>query len=96
MKWLFSPRNQFGNSVAVLCCATDGCREELGVTNNPISGVDKNQLFDTGAREGIQSSIYAPTVLAAEVYGGGSEHFPSWRLPLWPFSWIRMFAQEEE
>lgn len=79
-----------------MCSATDVNREELGVTNNTFSDVDKNELPDTGSRRGTESSTCAPKVLAAEVYGDSSDCFPFWQLSLWPFSWIRMFVQEEE
>jgi hypothetical protein len=68
----------------------------LRVTSNTISAVDKKESLDTRTRRGIEFFACAPRVLAAEVYGGGSEYFPFWQLPLWPFSWIRMFAQEED
>lgn len=80
----------------MLCCAlaNDLRREELEVTNKRISGVDKDELRDTGERK-TTSSSFAPIVLAGEVYGGGTEYFPFWQLPLYPFTWIREFMQEE-
>ena len=96
MKLLFLTRDQFGKSIAIVCCATDVGREELGVTNNTLSGFEKNELLNTRSGRKIESSACAPRVPAAEVYGGGSEYFPFWQLPLWPFSWIRMFTQEED
>ena len=68
--------------------------EELTVTNNTIAGVD-NELLGASTRRGIESSTCVPRVLAAEVYGGGSEYFPFWQLPLWPSTLIRLFEQEE-
>jgi len=46
--------------------------------------------------EGRESSACALRVLAAEFYGGGTEYFPFWRLPLWAFTSIRSFEKEEE
>lgn len=66
-------------------------------------------ILDDGADSGVElagphtaNSIgttqdYDPTFLNfAEGFGGGSEYFPFWRLPLWPFSSNRLFAQEEK
>jgi hypothetical protein len=94
MKFAVFTWNQFGTSAALLCSATDVCCEELGVTNYTISDVD--ELLSTRTRRGIESSTCEQKVLAAEVYGGGAKYSPFWRLPLCPFSWIRMFAQEEK
>lgn len=63
--------------------------KKLTVTNE-TSGIDK-----TTTRK-IESSTYVPRFLAAEVFGTGSEYFPFWQLPLWPFNWNRLFSQEEE
>lgn len=63
--------------------------KKLTVTNE-TSGVD-----ETSTRR-IERSTYAPQFLTAEVFGSSSEYFPFWQLPLWPFNWIRLFAQEEE
>lgn len=63
--------------------------------SNEMSSVDNNGQFATSTRT-IESSICAPRGLAAEVFGGGSEYFLFWQLPLWPSSWSRLFAQEEE
>jgi hypothetical protein len=68
---------------------------KLRVTNSTIAG-DKNDALDTSTRREMESSTGAPRVLAAEVYGGGSEYFPFRQLPLWPFGCIRLFAQEED
>lgn len=80
----------------LLCCglANDLRREELRVTNKRISGVGKDELHDTGERT-MATFSFAPIVLAGDVYGGGTEYFPFWQLPLSPFTWIREFIQEE-
>jgi hypothetical protein len=44
-----------------------------------------------------ESSSYAATDLEfAEMFGGGSEYFPFWRVSLFPSLSIRLFRQEEE
>lgn len=91
---VFSPQ-RFGKAIALLCGAIDKYREELWVMKNTGSGVDKND-FGASARSEIEPSSFAPMVLAAELYGGSSEYFPFWQLSLWSFSWIRMFAEEED
>jgi hypothetical protein len=71
--------------------------EELAVPNKAMSCVENNELFGTSTKRGSECSRDAPTLLeSAEVYGGGNEYSPFWRLPLWPFSWIRFLTQEEE
>jgi len=48
-------------------------------------------------KNGLEPSSHAPTDLQlAETFGGGSEYFSCWRLPLRWFSFIRWFEQEEE
>lgn len=90
------PQCWFGKPLALLCCATDVCSEEFRVTKNTTRGLHENELPGSSARRSMESSISAPRALAAEVYGGGAEYFPFWQLPLWPFNWIRMFAQEDQ
>jgi hypothetical protein len=52
---------------------------------------------DAGTKNGPETPSYEPTDFEfAEALGGGSENFSFWRLPLWPFGWIRLFSQEEE
>jgi len=58
------------------CCVGDGCHEELTVIDSTIVGVGKNELLGVSTRTGIESSTYAPRVLAVEVYG--VEYFPFW------------------
>jgi len=79
----------------VLC--SDIHREEITVTRNTNSAVENNESIGKSAGSGLESSSYAPTALEfAEAFGGGSEYFQFWRLPLWPFTLIRSFKQEEE
>jgi hypothetical protein len=67
----------------------DTRREELTVTTRAMSAVKST-------KSDLESSRYTPTEFAfAEFFGGGSECLPFWR-PLWPFSSIRFFEQEEE
>ena len=63
------------------------------------SAVEKNESIGkrTRTRSGLDWASYAPTAFEfAEAFGGGSEYFPFSRLPLWPFTLIRLFKQEEE
>jgi hypothetical protein len=89
---------QFGRPVATLYCATEtSFHEELTVANNTMSCIENNELVGTSTKRGSGCSRDALTLPAsAEVYGGGTDYFPFWRLPLWPLSWIRFLAQEEE
>jgi hypothetical protein len=65
------------------------------VTRNAISIVDES--IGKSTRSGLDASRYEPTVCEfAEAFGGGSECLPFWRPPLWPFSLIRLFEQEED
>ena len=41
------------------------------------------------------TSVIVEACESAEAFGGGSEHSPFWRLPLWPFTSTR-FCKEEE
>jgi len=67
------------------------------VTRNAISVAENNESIRKNTRSGLECASYAPTDLeCAEAFGGGSEYFPLWRLPLWPFTLIRWFRQEEE
>jgi len=62
------------------------------VTRNTMSAAE-----DAGTKNGPETPSYEPTDFEfAEALGGGSENFSFWRLPLWPFGWIRLFSQEEE
>jgi hypothetical protein len=79
----------------VLC--NDTYCKELTVTRNTISAVKDNGSTGKSTRSGLESASYAPTAFEfAEAFGGGSEYFQFWRLPLWPFTLIRLFKQEEE
>jgi hypothetical protein len=71
--------------------------EEITVTRNTNSAVENNESIGKSARSALESSSYAPTAFeSTEAFGGGSEYFPFSRLPLWPFTLIRLFKQEEE
>jgi len=67
------------------------------VTRNTMSATEKNEAIVEGTNSEVGSSRYTPTVFAfAESFGGGSEYIPFLRMPLWPFTSIRLFEQEEE
>jgi hypothetical protein len=71
--------------------------EEITVTRNTNSAVENNKSIGESTRSGLECSSYAPTAFElAEGFWGGSEYFPFSRLPLWPFTLIRLFRQEEE
>jgi len=71
--------------------------EVFTVTRNTNSAVENNKSIGESTRSGLKCSSYAPTSFEfAEAFGGGSEYFPFSRLPLWPFTLIRVFKQEEE
>jgi hypothetical protein len=62
-----------------------------------MSADDDSKAIVKSAKSGLDLSIYAPTDFElAESFGGGSEYFPFLRPPLWPFSLIRLFGQEEK
>jgi hypothetical protein len=62
-----------------------------------MSAVEKNGSIVKSTTSGLDVSSYVPTDCEfAESFGGGSEYFPFSRPPLWPFSFIRLFGQEEE
>jgi hypothetical protein len=62
-----------------------------------MSAVEKNGSIVKSTTSGLDVSSYVPTDFEfAESFGGGSEYFPFSRPPLWPFSFIRWFGQEEE
>ena len=66
------------------------------MTRNTMSAAEKNEAIVQGTNSELGSSRYTPMAFAfAESFGGGSECLPFWR-PLWPFSLIRLFEQEEE
>ena len=59
--------------------------------------VEKNESTGRNTRSGRECASYAPTDSElADAFGGGFEYFSLWRLPLWPFTLIRRFEQEEE
>jgi hypothetical protein len=87
-------RSQFGRAVATLYCAAEQCHEEPTVANKTMPCAENNELIDTFTKRGSKCSGDALTLLgSADVYGGGSEYFRFWRLPLSPFSWIPFLAQ---
>jgi hypothetical protein len=66
------------------------------VTTKKMSPVESNEAI-AKRKSGQELSSYAPTDLElAESFGGSSEYLPFVRPPLWPFSFIRLFGQEEE
>jgi hypothetical protein len=67
------------------------------VTTNRMSAVENNEAIVKSRKSGLELSSYVATDFeVAESFGGGSEYFPFLRPPLWPFSWSRLFRQEEE
>jgi hypothetical protein len=72
------------------------CGERI-VGRNRISAIGNNESLRNGTRSSLEASSYATIAFdSAEAFGGGSEYFPFWRMPLWPFTPIRLFEQEEE
>ena len=66
------------------------------MTTTKMSPVESNEAI-AKRKSGQELSSYAPTDLElAESFGGSSEYLPFVRPPLWPFSFIRLFGQEEE
>jgi hypothetical protein len=62
-----------------------------------MSAAERNEGTVQGTNSELGSSRYTPTAFAfAESFGGGSEYISFWRMPLWPFTSIRLFEQEEE
>jgi hypothetical protein len=71
--------------------------EEPTVTRNGMSALENNEAMVKSRKSRLELSGYVPTDCElAESFGGGSEYLPFLRPPLWPFSWIRLFRQEEE
>jgi len=67
------------------------------VTTNRMSAVENNEAIVKSRKSGLEMSSHVATDFElAESLGGGSEYFPFLRPPLWPFSWSRLFRQEEE
>jgi len=67
------------------------------VTTNKMSVVENNEATVENRERGPELSSYVPTDFEfAEFFGGGSEYLPFLRPPLWPFSLLRLFRQEEE
>jgi hypothetical protein len=84
-----------------LTCSCELCNDtyckELRVTRNTISAVEDNGSTGKSTRSGLECASYTPTAFEiTEAFGGGSEYFQFWRVPLWPFTLIRLFKQEEE
>lgn len=52
----------------------------------------RNQFPEYGDPERVPLELFGPL----EAFGGGSDYFPFWQLPLLPFNWIRMSVREEE
>jgi hypothetical protein len=74
----------------------DAC-EEPTVTRNGMSAVENNGSIVKSTKNGLDLSTYESTDCeVAESFGGGSDYLPFVRPPLWPFSLIRLFRQEEE
>jgi hypothetical protein len=62
-----------------------------------MSAVENNGAIVKSTKSGLDLSNYGPTGFEfEESFGGGSEFLPFLRPPLWPFSLIRLFGQEEE
>ena len=67
------------------------------MTRNGTSAIENNGSIVKSTKSGLDLSSYGPTDFEfAESFGGGSEYLPFLRPPLWPFSLIRLFGQEEE
>jgi hypothetical protein len=67
------------------------------VTRNNNSAMESNESIGKSARSGLESTSYAPTAFeSTEAFGDGFEYFRFRRLPLWPFTLLRLFKQEEE
>ena len=67
------------------------------MTRNSMSAVENNGSIAKSTKSGLVVSSYEPPDFEfAESFGGGSEYLPFLRPPLWPFSFIRWFGQEEE
>jgi hypothetical protein len=67
------------------------------VTTNKMSVVENNEAIVESRKSGLELSSYVPTDLEfAEFFSGGSEYLPFLRPPLWRFSLLRLFRQEEE
>jgi hypothetical protein len=72
------------------------CGERI-VRRNTISAIGNNESPRNSTRSELESSNYGPTAFElAEAFGGSFEYFPFWRMPLWTFTPIRLFGQEEE
>ena len=67
------------------------------MTRNSMSAVENNGAIVKSTKSGLVVSSYEPPDFEfAESFGGGSDYLPSLRPPLWPFSFICLFGQEEE
>ena len=66
------------------------------MTTNRMSA-ENNEAIVESRKSGLELSSNVLTDFEfAEFFGGGSEYFPFLRPPLWPFSLLRLFRQEEE
>ena len=67
------------------------------MTTNKMSVVENNEAIVDSRESGLELSSYVPTDFEfAEFFGGGSEYLPFLTPPLWPFSVLRSFRQEEK
>ena len=67
------------------------------MTRSATLVVENNESIRRNPRSGLDSASYAPTDSElADALGGNFEYFSLWRLPLWPFTWFRLFKKEEE
>jgi hypothetical protein len=72
------------------------CGEHI-VRRNTISAIGNNESLRNSTRSSLEPSSYATIAFeSAEAFGGSFEYFPFWRMPLWQFTPIRLFGQEEE
>ena len=67
------------------------------MTANKMSVVESNEAIVDSRESGLELSSYVPTDFEfAEFFGGGSEYLPFLTPPLWLFSLLRLFRQEEK
>lgn len=59
---------------------------------NMASDSIQKQCPEYGESDGAPVELFGPL----EAFGGGSDYFPRWQLPLWPFNSIRMSVREDE
>jgi hypothetical protein len=66
------------------------------VTRNGMSAIENNGSVVKSTKSGLNLSTNESTDCEFAESFGGSEYLPFLRSPLWPFSLIRLFRQEEE